>query len=241
MRSIARPSLCLPLLVSLSTVALAPQVQASPVYSVVDLGLTSASPTIPASLINPQLINASGDSVATVPVYAQPDASHPEVSLTPIDFYATFTPNGGSAMRIGLTGPDFTDSGASAINNSDQAVGESSASTGVMHAFVFTNGQTFDLNNLIPSAPNFTITRAFSIDDQARILAEATSAGVEHTVMLVPEAVPEPSMLAVVALLLGAAGIQTAWRKRSDARSRACWRISSPAPGCSTQCDTALV
>ncbi len=222
MRSIARPSFCLATFMSLFTVALGHQVHASPVYSVVDLGLSSTFPTIPASLINPQLINASGDAVANVPIYAQPGSTPPEMPVGPIGSYATFTPNGGSAVRIGLSGPEFQDSGVSAINNSDQAVGESSGSPYVMHAFVFTNGQTFDLNSLIPSAPNWTINDAISIDTQGRILAYATTEGVGHTVMLVPEAVPEPSMLAVVALLLGAAGIQTAWRKRADARSRAC-------------------
>ena len=129
--------------------------------------------------------------------------------MGPIGFYAEFVPNGGNAIRIGLQGPDFTDSGASAINNSDQAVGESWSTGGISHAFVFAGGQTYDLNNVIPSSPNWTITGAVSIDNLGRILADAIDAGgVAQTVMLVPEAIPEPSMLAVVSFLLAGAGIK---------------------------------
>ena len=208
MLAIAWPNLRVRLFLSLFAVGSVQQAQGSPVYSVVDLGLSSASPTIPASLMNPRLINDSGDSVSTVPIYLQPDAAHPEVPLGPSGFYAEFTPHDGTAVRIGLLGPDFTDSAASAINNSGQAVGESWGSASFSHAFVFTGGQTFDLNNLIPLSPNWTITSAVSIDDQGRILADATSAGDDHTVMLVPEAVPEPSMLALVSTLIAAASIQ---------------------------------
>jgi probable HAF family extracellular repeat protein len=162
--------------------------------------------------MNPRMTNDSGDSVSTVPIYSQPDATHPRVPLGPSSFYAEFTPLNGNAVRIGLPGPDSIDSAAAAINNSDQAVGVSWGSASVSHAFVFTNGQTFDLNQLIPSSPNWMITSAVNIDDQGRILADATIPGSDHTVMLVPDAVPEPSMLAIVSFLLGAAGIRMARR-----------------------------
>lgn len=214
MLAIARLRLHRPVLVILFTVGFVQQAQGSPVYSVVDLGLSTASPTIPGSLMNPRRTNDLGDSVSEVPIYAVPDATHPIVPLGPSGFYAEFVPHDGNAVRIGLLGPDFTDSGASAINNFDQAVGESWGSANVPHAFVFTGGQTFDLNNLIPSVPNWTITGAISIDDQGRILGDATSAGSDHTIMLVPEAVPEPSMLVVVTILVAAASFQMARRNR---------------------------
>src|ERR1017187_4822448 len=192
-----------------------PGAQASPIYGVVDLGLQSASPTVPDTLINPRLTNAAGDSASTIPIYAQPGANETPVSLGPIGFYAEFVPHDGNALRIGLQGSDFANSAVSAINNSDQVVGESWSTGGISHAFVVTGGQIFDLNNLIPSNLTWTITSVLSIDDQGRILADATSAGVSHTVMLVPEAVPEPSMAVVALFLLGGASIQVARRRRS--------------------------
>ncbi len=203
----------LPVFLGILIIGCVPRAQAAPLYSVVDLGLQSANPVVPDTLLDPRLTNAAGDSVSTIPISAQPASNGTPVSLGPTGFYAEFVPHNGTALQIGLQGSDFTNSAAAAINDSDQAVGESWSTAGISHAFVFTGGQTIDLNNLIPSVPSWTVTSAVSIDDQGRILADATSGGVSHMVMLVPDAVPEPSMMVIGLFLLGGAGICMARRK----------------------------
>jgi len=175
-----------------------------------DLGPRSPYPTIPASLAAATYTTDSG-AVTTVPVYAQ--SSNSFLPLGPIGTYAEFISPNGNVIHIGLPGSNWDY--ASAVNDLGQAVGTSSLANGESHAFLYTGGQTFDLNNLIPLLGNWTITGAGNINDDGRILATAVTGQVDHIVILVPEAVPEPSSLAIGILFISASGLFLAWSKRS--------------------------
>jgi probable HAF family extracellular repeat protein len=159
-----------------------------------------------------------GELLRIVPVYAGPNATGAPIPLGPIGFRAELVPHDGNPVRIGLQDPAFPYSSAFAINDAGQAVGQSWGPNGISHAFVFTNHQTLDLNNLIPTLPQWTITSAKNIDDQGRILAEATRDGEDHTVVLLTQAVPEPSMLVVGLSLVGAVAFRRARRIHPTAR-----------------------
>ena len=149
---------------------------------------------------------------ATVPVWAQPTTS--VTPLGPIGAYAEFISPTGNAVHIGLPGSNW--SAANALNDLGQAVGQSSQPGGIAHAFLYTNGQTFDLNSLIPSQPAWTIVNSLNIDDDGRILAYGMTASSEqHTLLLIPEAVPEPSTLATGILFIFASGLVVARSKRA--------------------------
>lgn len=187
----------------------ASRVHAAPLYSVVDLGLTPSSPTIPSSLIDPRATTDAG-AIINIPVWATPTGAGP-VPNGPIGSYAEFISPNGNAFRIGLPGYEW--SGASAVNDLGQAVGQS-VLAGVSHAFLYENGQNLDINNLLLSQTQWTITRAINIDDMGRILADALSGNVEHTVELVPQSVPEPSALITGLFLVGVAALRKVRHRR---------------------------
>jgi len=214
MRSSARPSARLASLFCIIALAYGSRAQADPLYTIVDLGPRSSYPTIPASLAAGTYTTDSG-AVTTVPVYAQPTT--PFLPLGPIGTYAEFTFPSGNVIHIGLPGSNWDS--ASAVNDLGQAVGTSLLANGDSHAFLYTNGQTSDLNKLIPLPGNWTITGAINIDDQGRILANAVTGAVDHTVILVPQSAPEPSSLAIGILLICASGLFMARSKRSKAPS----------------------
>jgi probable HAF family extracellular repeat protein len=191
--------------------------QADPLYTIVDLGPQSSSPTIPASLATAAQTALAG-AVMTVPVYATPSTQDPIVPLGPVGSDAEFVLPSGNVIHIGL--PDSGWNSASAINNLGQAVGTTLLDSGDPHAFVYTNGQTLDLNHLIPLLGNWTITSAINIDEDGRILADAVSGGVDHTVILLPQAIPEPSTLAIGILLICGAGLFRAFGMRSGGEDR---------------------
>jgi probable HAF family extracellular repeat protein len=190
---------------------------ADPLYTIVDLGLRYTSPAAPASLATPRLTTDAG-AVTTVPVWGQPPPPGYPMANEPLGSDAEFVPPSGDVIHIGL--PSSGWNAASALNDLGQAVGESSQPSELAHAFLFTNGQTFDLNHLILGQSTWTITNALNIDDQGRILAYAINGGGEqHTVMLVPRAAPEPSSLAIGILMLCAVGRIVTRRQRSESPS----------------------
>ena len=55
----------LPVFLGILIIGCVARAQAAPLYTVVDLGLQSASPVVPDTLLNPRLTNAAGDRVVS--------------------------------------------------------------------------------------------------------------------------------------------------------------------------------
>jgi probable HAF family extracellular repeat protein len=77
---------------------------------------------------------------------------------------------------------------ANGINDSGYVVGESRANG---HAFLYADGETRDLNDLIPSDSGWTLTSAYGINNNGQIVAVANASGENHVVLLNPGPVPK--------------------------------------------------
>ena len=82
--------------------------------------------------------------------------------------------------------------------------GESETSTGSAHAFLYTNSQMLDLNNLIDPALRITLSSGESINDSADIVASGGPGS--GTFLLTPTPVPEPDTWALIAAGRSAGG-----------------------------------
>jgi probable HAF family extracellular repeat protein len=107
---------------------------------------------------------------------------------------------GGTGGDLGTLGGRYTK--AEALNNAGVVVGWSTTSGGAQHAMLYSNGIMEDLNKLLPPTSGLTLTDAVGIDASGRIVAYGTdSSGATHEVLLTPEAVPEPTTLAMFGLV----------------------------------------
>jgi probable HAF family extracellular repeat protein len=79
-------------------------------------------------------------------------------------------------------------SGATAINAGGQVVGWSSTATsGAVHAFLYSGGAMADLNDLIPANSGITLGSSSLINDRGQIVAQGiTTSGQYHAVLLTP-------------------------------------------------------
>jgi hypothetical protein len=77
-------------------------------------------------------------------------------------------------------------------------------STGAQHAFLYSNGQMSDLNDLIDPTLGITLADATAINDRGQIVAD-------HYLLTPTSAVPEPSTLALFGVALLGLG---AWARR---------------------------
>jgi autotransporter-associated beta strand protein/probable HAF family extracellular repeat protein len=78
------------------------------------------------------------------------------------------------------------------IDNENQVVGGSTLyatpNSTATHAFLYQNGNTQDLNNLIPSASGWVLNNAYSINDNGQIVGDGTYNGVTTAFLLTPQA-----------------------------------------------------
>jgi len=79
----------------------------------------------------------------------------------------------GTTTNLGTLGGGFSQ--ALGINNRGQVVGLAEVSqTGPIHAFLYSGGLMYDLNNLVTNAPGWTLTSAQAINDLGQIVGAAT-------------------------------------------------------------------
>jgi probable HAF family extracellular repeat protein len=126
---------------------------------------------------------------------------------------------GSTDVSLGSLGG--TNGFAIALNNSDQVVGWSQIASGAQHAFLYSNGTMQDLNLLIPPLSGITLTRAVGIDSAGEIVAYGTDAsGQTNEYLLTPleSPVPEPSTLAVFAVMIATFVVSKAARCSSAKR-----------------------
>jgi len=105
-----------------------------------------------------------------------------------------------------------------ALNNTNQLVGWSQIASGAHHAFLYTNGTMQDLNLLIPPLSGITLTSAVGIDAAGEIVAfgaDASGRTNEYFLTPVESAVPEPSTLAVTAVMILAFAGHRIYTRRS--------------------------
>ena len=95
-----------------------------------------------------------------------------------------------------LTGRDST---GRALNDLDQIVGEAFLSDNITtHAFLYTGGTIYDLNDLIPANSGWKLTDASGINDSGWIVGTGIINGQEHGYLAKP--VPEPQAVGVLAV-----------------------------------------
>ncbi len=155
-------------------------------------------------------INESGQIVGEYVL-----ADHPPLQPGSIvfDYY-------GHAVRwTGLVGEDLgtlykglyvSFSAGYGINDLGQVVGKAAGVSGYDVAFLYTQGQMFDLNTLVSANSGWNLYRANHINNQGTITGWGMLNGQNRAFLLSPVAVPEPSSFA----LLGAIGLMSALRKR---------------------------
>lgn len=91
----------------------------------------------------------------------------------------------GSRLPLGTLGGAF--SVAHSINNSGQVVGGSlTEGNETFHAFLFTEGGMYDLNQLLVDAPDWELLQAVGINDQGQIVGVGLRDGQDHGFLLNP-------------------------------------------------------
>lgn len=109
-----------------------------------------------------------------------------------------FLYSAGSMTDIGALAPDSSYAHPYALNNQGQVVGSmlTTNSNDPRHAFLFANGQLFDLNKLVTLRPGWTLATAYAINDHGWIACDTFNLfNRSHLYLLKP--VVHPPVLAV--------------------------------------------
>jgi probable HAF family extracellular repeat protein len=85
---------------------------------------------------------------------------------------------------LGTLGGDY--SWAYGINNSGQVVGYASTTGGDNHAFLYTGGGMYDLNNLVPANSGWVFQTSTAINDGGEIVGDGLYNGQAHAFLLIP-------------------------------------------------------
>ena len=83
------------------------------------------------------------------------------------------------------------------INTSGQVVGQAYTASGGEDAFYTVGDTMYDLNTLLPAHSGWLLTGAAAINDNGQITGLGVINGQDHAFLLTPNAVPEPSALAL--------------------------------------------
>lgn len=98
----------------------------------------------------------------------------------------------GMVTHLGVTG--FANSYAQGINDRGQVVGWlTNADDSGSGGFLYSDGATYNLNDLLVNAPGYSITDAFGINDSGQIIAEANIPSkfpIDDAVLLTPISTP---------------------------------------------------
>ncbi len=95
----------------------------------------------------------------------------------------------GRTRRLGSLGGVF--SAAHGINNAGEIVGGSlTANDQQFHAFLFTGGTMYDLNELLVDGHTWELTQAVGINDHGQIIGIGLLDGEDHVFLLEPEQRP---------------------------------------------------
>ncbi len=115
---------------------------------------------------------------------------------------------------------------AFAINNSGQVVGYSQNAAGFIHGFLYQDGTTYDLNDLVPPGSGWTVGTAYDINDAGLIVGGGQRAGDQkgHAYLLVPKivdaggpySVAEGGTIVVTATGFGTKPLAYAWDLDGD-------------------------
>ena len=120
--------------------------------------------------------------------------------------------SGSTMVPIGTLGGTY--SVAYGMNNSGDVVGGSTGRfPGInLHAFLYTGGRLVDANTLLPTGSGWILAQGDAINDNGWITGEGIYQGQSHAFLLRPNAVPEPSTLALFSV--GAFVLGTGWQYR---------------------------
>lgn len=116
------------------------------------------------------------------------DGNYPDFNTYQAFLYqnGTFTPLGT------LGGPS---SGVLDLNDKGEVVGGSDTSSGVEHAFLYSNGM-IDLNSVLPVGSGWELTLSFDVNNQSQIVGRGNYNGQTHAFLLTPtESVAVPVMV----------------------------------------------
>ena len=98
---------------------------------------------------------------------------------------SAFLTIGGTPRDIGVLRGHLL-SNATDINNSGQVVGHSQDLTGDARAFLFSEGELYDLNDLVMRASGWRFRAANAINNNGQIVGEALVQGISRAYLLTP-------------------------------------------------------
>ena len=96
--------------------------------------------------------------------------------------------------------PDRDNAYARDVNNSGLIVGEATTAEYRSHAVLWSGGQIFDLNDLLPANSGWELYNATGINDEGRIAGYGMFQGQIQPFILTPTSVPEPAAASSLAM-----------------------------------------
>jgi len=139
--------------------------------------------------LQPFVASADG-TITTITQFMRADS--PERSFTGINDHGQVVGNDGSQLSVWQSGTltalsDCGDCAPTGINNNLQVVGVNSPQDqSSVNPFLYSSGNTYNLNNLIPAGSGWVLYGAAAINDQGQIIGYGTLNGDQHIFRLDP-------------------------------------------------------